>query len=235
MLRRIRPFLLLARNDPGGDSHRDQAAEHPSRIADALGVLPSDDLEFDIIIRVDLELAIRMVGIPHGTPVPKRQAEDRMPDRIGIGQIPGQFVQMRQAEQFHAMRRRCKSPPAFVRYTPFHRSMGCKFPVLGGKSFPSRICIARHIWISLGFYRTFRHAGTLLPRPAFFEGFLRGDAARLTAPRAGHSRKLSEYSGNGPYFRGKTGQAWPAHSFRLWSERRGGIGRIRNAAPYSGS
>lgn len=79
-------------------SHRHQAAEHPSGIADPLGISPENYLEFNIIILMGLELPIRMVGIPHGIPIPKRQAEDAMLGGIGIGQIFGEFAQMRKAE-----------------------------------------------------------------------------------------------------------------------------------------
>lgn len=82
-------------------SHGHEAAEHPSWIADALQVSPLDDLEFNIIILVGLKLPIRMVGVSYGIPVPKGQPENRMPDRLGIRQVPGKFIQMGKAEQLH--------------------------------------------------------------------------------------------------------------------------------------
>jgi hypothetical protein len=79
-------------------SHCHQAAEHPSRIADPLGVHPSDNLELDVIILMGLKFPVWMVGIPDGTPVPERQANNRTLYGTGIRQPFGKVVQMRKAE-----------------------------------------------------------------------------------------------------------------------------------------
>jgi hypothetical protein len=72
-------------------------------ITNALRVSPRDYLEFDIIVVMGLEFAIRMLGIAHGIPIPKRQAKDTINRRIGIGQFTGEFIQMRKAEELHSI------------------------------------------------------------------------------------------------------------------------------------
>jgi len=47
---------------------------------------------------------------------------------------------------------------------------------------------------------------------------------------AGYSQELSENPGEGAHFQGESESRGIVYSFRLWGERRGGIGQIREVA-----